>query len=142
MYTEGETVKIIVGMDGSSHSYSTLKYAIDEAKLKKAKLTAILSRVMEKTGEDAIRDERIIEKTKKIMHDEGLEPDAHLLVRGFTPTMDIVKYAEENGYHHIIVGDRGQSGIRRIFIGSVADGVVHKAHCPVTVFRKLRTRRR
>jgi nucleotide-binding universal stress UspA family protein len=133
---EGEVMKILVGIDGSGHSYDTLKYAISEAKSKKAKLTAVLSRVEEKTSEGAIQDRGIIERVEKIMQDEGIEPDAHLLVRGFSPAVDIVKFAEENNYDQIIVGSHGLSGITRILLGSVADEVVHKAHCPVTVFRR------
>ena len=65
-----------------------------------------------------------------------MEPDAHELFSWLSPAVDIVRYAEENGYDHIIVGCRGKSGITRITLGSVAEEVVRKAHCPVTVFRQ------
>ena len=137
-----DVMKILVGIDGSSHSYDTLKYAISEAKIKKAKLTAVLSRHDVKTGEETIRDREFLEKAKKMMQDEGIEADVHLLVRGFSSAVDIVKFAEENGYDHIIVGSHGISGITRILLGSVADEVVRKVHCPVTVFRKYYKRAR
>jgi nucleotide-binding universal stress UspA family protein len=129
-------MKILVGIDGSDHGWDTLKYAISEAKSKKAKLTAVHSQLgkWRKTAEEAWARETL-EKAKKIMQDEGIEPDVHFLVRGFLPAVDIVKFAEENGYDHIIVGSHGMSGIDRILLGSVADGVVHRSHCPVTVFR-------
>ena len=129
-------MRILVGIDGSHHSYDTLRYAINEAKLKNAKLSVVLSRDKEKTGADAIRDEKIMESAEKIIRKEGIEPDAHLLVRGLSPAVDIVRFAEENNCDQIIVGSRGLSGIARVLIGSVADEVVHKAHCPVTVYRK------
>ena len=71
-----------------------------------------------------------------MMQNEGIEPDAHLLIRELPPAIDLVKFAEENGYDQIIVGSRGLSGITRILLGSVADEVVRKVHCPVTVFRE------
>ena len=52
-------MKILVGIDGSDHSFDTLNYAISEAKSKNAKLTAILSRSEVKTGEEAIQDRKI-----------------------------------------------------------------------------------
>ena len=47
----------------------------------------------------------------------------------------IVGYAERNGYHHIIVGSEGRTGAKRMLLGSVAEDVVTRAHCPVTVVR-------
>lgn len=129
-------MKILVGVDGSNHSYETLKYAISEAKTKKAKLTVVLSKTGKESNEEIIRAETDIKTAEKMMQDAGIKPDAHFLVRGSPPAIDIVKFAEENGYDHIIVGSYGLSGITRILLGSVADEVVHKAHCPVTVFRK------
>lgn len=87
-------------------------------------------------GEEALQDKVIIEKVEKIMRDEGIESDAHEFVSRFSPAVDIVRYAEKNGYDQIIVGSKGRSGINRIPLGSVAEEVVRKAHCTVTVFRK------
>lgn len=47
----------------------------------------------------------------------------------------IVNYAERNSYHHIIVGSEGRTGAKRLILGSVAQDVVQRAHCPVTVVR-------
>jgi len=115
-----------------------LKYAISEAKIKKAKLTAILSQFGKgkETTEEVIQAREFLEKAEKMMKDARIEADARLLVRGNPPAIDIVKFAEENGYDQIIVGSHGISGITRILLGSVAEEVVRKAHCPVTVFRK------
>ncbi|HWA46622.1 MAG TPA: universal stress protein [Dongiaceae bacterium] len=59
------------------------------------------------------------------------------LVRAFgsDPAEAIVGYAERNGYHHIIVGSAGHTGARRLLLGSVAEDVVTRAHCPVTIVR-------
>ncbi len=47
----------------------------------------------------------------------------------------IVHYAEDNDFHHIIMGSTGRTGVTRMLLGSVASEVVAKAHCPVTVVR-------
>jgi len=59
------------------------------------------------------------------------------LVRAFgnDPAEAIVAYAERNGYHHIIVGSAGHTGARRLLLGSAAEDIVTRAHCPVTIVR-------
>src|SRR5829696_706898 len=59
---------------------------------------------------------------------------AHLRVG--TPDEEIVKLAEELGVGLIVMGSRGQGGVRRALLGSVSDSVVWHAHCPVLVVRK------
>jgi nucleotide-binding universal stress UspA family protein len=49
---------------------------------------------------------------------------------------EIVAAAEELGAGLIVVGSRGQGGMRRALMGSVSDSVVRHAHCPVLVVRK------
>ena len=48
---------------------------------------------------------------------------------------EIVATAEELGAGLIVVGSRGQGGMRRALMGSVSDSVVRHAHCPVMVVR-------
>jgi nucleotide-binding universal stress UspA family protein len=47
----------------------------------------------------------------------------------------VVAYAEKNHYHHIIAGSVGRTGTARLLIGSVAEDIVTRAHCPVTIVR-------
>jgi nucleotide-binding universal stress UspA family protein len=52
------------------------------------------------------------------------------------PAEQIVRYAEQHGIDHIVVGRRGHTMFERWLIGSVARQVVAYAHCAVTVVRK------
>jgi nucleotide-binding universal stress UspA family protein len=58
-------------------------------------------------------------------------------VRGTSPDIaeGVVTYAEKNHYHHIIVGSAGRTGTARLLKGSVAEDIVTRAHCPVTIVR-------
>ena len=49
---------------------------------------------------------------------------------------EIVEVAEEIDAGLIVVGSRGQGGIRRALMGSVSDSVVKHAHCPVLITRE------
>ncbi len=44
---------------------------------------------------------------------------------------EIVNYADTKGCDCIVIGTHGRHGVARIFFGSVAEGVVRRARCPV-----------
>jgi nucleotide-binding universal stress UspA family protein len=48
---------------------------------------------------------------------------------------EIVRYAEENGVDHIVMGSHGRSGAARVLLGSVAENVARRSPTPVTVVR-------
>jgi nucleotide-binding universal stress UspA family protein len=47
----------------------------------------------------------------------------------------IVSLAEELGAGLVVMGSRGQGGIRRALTGSISSSVIEHAHCPVMVVR-------
>jgi nucleotide-binding universal stress UspA family protein len=47
----------------------------------------------------------------------------------------IVNYAEKKMVDLIVIGTRGQSGFKKLLIGSVASDVLHYAHCPVMIVK-------
>lgn len=47
----------------------------------------------------------------------------------------IVNYAEKEKVDLIVVGTRGRSGLKRMFIGSVASDILHYAQCPVMIVK-------
>ena len=49
---------------------------------------------------------------------------------------EIVTLAEDIGAGLIVMGSRGQGGIKRALLGSVSESVVKHAHCPVLVVRE------
>lgn len=51
------------------------------------------------------------------------------------PVDRIVGVAEEEQVDLIVMGSRGLGGFQRILLGSVSDGVLHHAHCPVLIVR-------
>ncbi len=51
------------------------------------------------------------------------------------PAREIVRFADEGAYDHIVMGSHGRSGASRVLLGSVAEQVVRRAPVPVTVVR-------
>lgn len=51
------------------------------------------------------------------------------------PAQAVVQLANDLEADLVVVGTHGRQGFRRFFLGSVAEGVVRMAHCPVLVFR-------
>ena len=56
------------------------------------------------------------------------------------PFLEISRYAGEQDTDMIVMGSRGRSGLGHLLIGSVAERVLRKAHCPVlTVKERVKT---
>ena len=152
--------KILVPLDGSEHSLRALEIAVQIAKKFEAKITLIhvysvgirpvvmpepttltpigvpvmaptdVSKIAEatrKAGAAILADGE--EKVKA----EGIEVET-LLKEGHS-VQKIIKTAKEGSFDLIVIGARGISKIREIILGSVSDGVVHNAPCPVLVVK-------
>lgn len=60
---------------------------------------------------------------------------ADVVVRAGTARAAIVDEADRRSASLVVVGTRGRTGIKRLALGSVAEGVVHAAPCSVLVVR-------
>ena len=56
-----------------------------------------------------------------------------LVKEGGKPGELICKNTEEEKANIVVLGSRGQGAMRRTFLGSVSDYVVHHSHTPVCV---------
>ena len=85
--------------------------------------------------------EQIQEQSRELLRKEswrvkvagGTVAGAHL--RMGKVDLEIVALAKELGADLIVMGYRGHGGIRRAIEGSVSDGVIRHAPCPVLVVR-------
>ena len=51
------------------------------------------------------------------------------------PAEEIIEFAEQQGTDLIVMGTHGRQGIKRYWMGSVAEAVVRRASCPVMTVR-------
>ncbi|MFQ5832692.1 MAG: universal stress protein [Candidatus Thorarchaeota archaeon] len=82
---------------------------------------------LQKVGED------ILAKAKSIAVSMNCEV-TELISHG-DPANKIVDIACEREVDLIIMGSRGVSGIKRLFVGSISDKVMNQAPCPVMIVR-------
>ncbi len=61
-------------------------------------------------------------------------PSVHRMVSG-DPATEIVHIANEEKVDMIVLGTHGRTGITRLLMGSVAEQVIRRAHCPVLVYK-------
>lgn len=82
---------------------------------------------LQKVGED------ILAKAKQIA--VALKCEVIELISHGDPANKIVDIATERNSDLIIMGSRGVSGIKRLFVGSISDKVMNQAPCPVMIVR-------
>ena len=61
-------------------------------------------------------------------------PCEHHYLTG-SPVPELLKFAEREEVDLIVMGSHGRSGLSRLLMGSVAEGVMRKAKCPVLIVK-------
>jgi nucleotide-binding universal stress UspA family protein len=51
------------------------------------------------------------------------------------PASEIVSYATDSGVDLLVLGTHGRTGLEHALMGSIAERVVRRAHCPVLTVR-------
>lgn len=76
----------------------------------------------------------LLEEQETLAERGGADIASSHLERG-RPADVVLRVAEEIGAGLIVLGSRGRGPVRRVLLGSVSEGVVHHAGCPVLVVR-------
>jgi nucleotide-binding universal stress UspA family protein len=73
---------------------------------------------------------------RKMAKDEGI-PDikTEIFIDVKSIIESIIDYATRKNIDLIVIGTRGRTGLKRFFMGSVANGVIQHVHCSVLVVR-------
>jgi nucleotide-binding universal stress UspA family protein len=145
--------KILVAVDGSKPSLIASVQAIDISKRLNAEMTAIyvvspdirynyledtitprLPRALKDVMMIAMQTgEKHLDKVKQKAREKDVRVKTDVIIGISSVVKEIVEYAEKNKIDMIVIGSRGLSGIKKMLLGSVANGVVTYAHCPVLV---------
>jgi nucleotide-binding universal stress UspA family protein len=144
-----EIKKILVPIDFSDYSKSSLKYAVSFATIFKAEI--ILVYVVEPViyppdfsmGQIAIpsvnpewdiKAKEELEKLARAEIPEGIK--VSFVIKTGKPFLEIIDTAAEENADIIIIATHGHSGVEHILFGSTAEKVVRKAPCPVLTLRE------
>ena len=76
-----------------------------------------------------------MEKIEKQAKTRGLVSRTEIIEQTTSIVGGIIEFAEGKNVDLIVVGTRGKTGFSRLLLGSVAQGVVVYAHCPVLVVK-------
>jgi nucleotide-binding universal stress UspA family protein len=150
--------KLLVPLDGSEHSQRALEIAIQIAKEFGGKITLIhiysvtvpavivpepatltpagvpvvtpaeVSKMVEATR--AVGNRILTEGEQKV---KSANVEVQTALREGNTVQEILKVAKEEKFDLIVVGARGVSKIRELLMGSVSEGVIKNAPCPVLV---------
>jgi nucleotide-binding universal stress UspA family protein len=138
---------IVVGIDGSEESREAFRWALEEAKLRKATLRAVHAwrdpyTVPPGYGPPEDFDfESLRGEAEQFVHAEVLE------VAGESSDVTIEEVAAEGaaasvlveaakGADLLVVGSRGHGGFTGLLLGSVSQQSAHYAPCPVVIIRR------
>jgi nucleotide-binding universal stress UspA family protein len=135
--------KILVPLDGSKNSMGGLDAAIYLARQYHATITGLyVIPIYPRNFADAIMPYQIhlTKSAKKFMESAKLESAKKGIVFNYkiifgSPTVEIEDMAKNKKFDIIVIGSRGQSGLKETFLGSVANAIVHKSKIPVLVIK-------
>jgi len=146
-------MKVLIGVDDSSHSTDAVSYVLDATWPKTSRFVVLsaVEPIFVGPGEAAASDAiaRLIEEQEKYhqeigereaarLREEGLAVEARVVVGD--PRNALLEAARHLPADLIVVGSHGRTGIQKLLLGSVASHVVTHAPCSVLVVRKKGSR--
>jgi len=126
-------MKFLVAYNGSEVAKRALVLAKEHAKILDAEVMIITS--MEggtrEKPEEIAKAKEDLDYAMASLREAGITCEGYELARGLTPAEDLVMFAEENEVDQIYVGVEKRSKVGKILLGSTAQYIILKAHCPV-----------
>jgi nucleotide-binding universal stress UspA family protein len=125
-----DRLRLLVPLDGSPESESILPALLPLLRSRPVDLS--LLRVAAR--EEPVRDLRYsMDRLRKNLLLDGIQ--ARTFVEWGSPAEEILYYAKESWCNLVAMTTHGRTGLRRVFLGSVAEQVVRRSSVPVLVNR-------
>lgn len=130
-------MKILVGYRGLDVGRELLEIALKHAKAFDGEVLVITSMKGGERDQHAAYEEaeKNLKDAGQYFDENGVKSDIHLLVRGFEPGEDIVRFAREKSVDEIIIGVKSRSKVGKLLFGSTVQAVILRAPCPVVTVR-------
>jgi nucleotide-binding universal stress UspA family protein len=135
-------MKILVAYNAADSDKAGLMLGLQQAKAFKAEVIVMASLMVSEKGysfDSRAKDDSLLKlaEAKKFYDEAGISCSTELMVRGKDPGEDIVECAKEKQADLIVVGVRIRSRVGKMLLGSTAQYVILKAHCPVLTYKDL-----
>lgn len=137
--------KILIAIDSEPIAAHAADIGAELARLAGAEMAFIhvidpaLTNAADTGIQPAVLAASVKEEARKLIGDfrKRLPPQSSALefVQVGSPLTEIVRAAKDWPADLIVIGSHGRGGIRRALLGSVAEGVLRHAPCPVLVVR-------
>lgn len=121
---------VLLATDGSEYSMAAADYAIDYGK--KFGIKPVVVSVASNSSELSKAEENIA-KVAETAKGYGVEVEGVTMVA--KPQEAIVGTAKERDIELIVIGSHGRTGLERLLMGSVAEGVIDSTECAVLVVK-------
>lgn len=137
---------IVVGVDGSKSSRDAIRWAVEEARLRKTTVQALYAwqgppvvgmgyvppdlldpAEMQKHAEEIV--------AAAVAEAAGAEPDPAVESRAIRGVAPSVLVEASRDAELVVLGSRGHGGFAGLLLGSVGQQCVHHAVCPVVIVR-------
>lgn len=142
--------RILVAVDGSESAVEALRFAVEEWPESSVTLLHVINPADSSTGAEGgfpgaveqwydsakQRGERILSEAA-----DAVDVDVDTRLEVGRPTATILSVANgeagdgDEPFDHVVLASEGRTGLSRVLLGSVAEGVVRRAQVPVTVVR-------
>ncbi|WP_067960615.1 universal stress protein [Nitrosopumilus sp. Nsub] len=139
---------ILVPVDLSKQSTRAFKIALDISKKYNSKLTVVTCIELYPSFHLFYQERPIPEEIKKInkMFEDHLKELESLaskknislksnILKSPSVVKAILNFAKSKKHDLIVMGSHGKTGFDKLLLGSVANGVSQKAHCPIMIVK-------
>lgn len=124
---------VVVGYVAKPEGEAALDRAIEEAKLREARLVVVNSQRggadFDESASARLEDEMAAVRSR--LEAAGVPFDIRQMIRGFEPAEDLVSIAEANAADLLVIGLRRRTPVGKLILGSNAQRILLDAHCPV-----------
>lgn len=124
---------IIVGFTDDDHGERALNIAVEEARLRDARLVVVHS--MEggaKTDDrEVARYQRALKGVQSHLGETGIDFEISQYVRGNTPSQDITEAVGEHAAELVVIGYRRRTATGKALLGSDAQEILMSSPVPV-----------
>lgn len=144
--SQSERPVVVVGIDGSKHSIAALEWAVEEARMRRARLRVVhawqppfvegypyTGAAFDPTPVEASAHKLVDEAVSAALH-PGEDIPVERIVRSGGASSVLLDNADDAAL--VVVGSRGMGGFRGLVLGSVSQQVANHATCPVVIIHR------